>query len=183
MDPRTLPKTARRLLAIGLAAVSLGLAAAIALVPIARTDAMRNEAAAIRDLVSRAERLRREAGANAVSPRRDLLVPGATDGIAGAELQRVVSELARASALNLRSTQIAPPKREADLTAVSVDASMQGNINGVRALLHALETGSPLLFVEGLSLRTVTERQAPHQPVSLDISLKVRGYAASTRAN
>lgn len=183
MDPRALPKTLRHVLALSLVVAGLGLAAVIAFLPIVRADAIKQETDAIRELVARAERLRRDAGENAQTLRRDVLVSGATDGVAGAELQRIVSELARASALALRSTQIAPPKREGDLTAVSVDASLQGTVNGVRSLLHALETGTPLLFVEGLSLRAITERQAPHQPVALDIRLRVRGYAATSKAN
>ena len=97
--------------------------------------------------------------------------------------QRRVSDLARASTLVLRSTQIAQPKREADLTAVSVDTSLQGTIEGVRSLLHAIETGDPLLFVEGLSIRTIAAPQTQQRPVSLDIKLKVRGYAVTNKVN
>lgn len=183
MSPQALPKTWRRVLAMGLVVAGLGLAAIVAILPIMQAEAVNQELAAGREQLALDERLRRAPGVKAKSIRREVLVPGATDGLAGAELQRRVSELARTSALTLRSTQIAPAKREADLTAVSVDASIQGTIDGVRSLLYAIETGDPLLFAEGLSIRTIAAPQTQQRPVSLDIKLKVRGYAVTTKVN
>lgn len=181
--PQSLPKLWRRVLAMGLVVVALGLAAFAALFPLLRADAMKQELAAGQEQLAVEERLRKTPGVTAKSIRREVLVPGATDGIAGAELQRRVSELARTSTLTLRSTQIAAPKREADLTAVSVDASLVGTIDGVRSLLHAIETGDPLLFVEGMSVRSIAVPPGQQRAVSLDIKLKVRGYAVTTKAN
>jgi hypothetical protein len=183
MLPQSLPKPWRRVLAIGLVVVALGLAAFAALFPILRADAMKQELESGHQQLAVEERLRKTPGATVKSIRREVLVPGATDGLAGAELQRHVSELARASTLALRSTQIAAPKREADLTAVSVDASLQGSIEGLRSLLHAIEAGDPLLFVEGLSIRSIAGPPGQQRPVSLDIKLKVRGYAVTNKAN
>jgi general secretion pathway protein M len=183
MNPQALPKTWRRALAMGLVVAALGLAAVVALLPIMHAATVGQELVAGREQLALEERLRKAPGAKAKSIRREVLVPGATDGVAGAELQRRVSELARASALTPRSTQIAAPKREADLTAVSVDTSLQGTIEGVRSLLHTIETGDPLLFVEGLSIRTIVAPQAQQRPVSLEIKLKVRGYAVTNKVN
>ena len=181
--PQTLPKTWRRVLAVGLVMAAMGGAAVAAFVPIMHAEVVRQEIVVGREQLAIAERLRQAPGAKAKSVRREVLIPGATDGLAGAELRQRVSELARTSTLALRSTQIAPPKREADLTAVSVDSSLQGTIDAVRSLLYAIETGDPLLFVEGLSIRTIVAPAAQQRPASLDVKLKVRGYAVTTKAN
>lgn len=181
--PQSLPKPLRRVLAVGLVVAALGFAVVAALLPTLRADAMKQELAAVQEQLAVEERLRKTPGATVKSIRREVLVPGATDGIAGAELQRRLSEHARTSALTLRSTQIAAPKREANLTAVGVDASLIGTIDGVRSLLHAIETGDPLLFVEGLSIRSIATAPGQQRAVTLDIKLKVRGYAVTTQAN
>lgn len=179
MSPQTLSKTWRRVLAIGLVVTGLGLAGIVAVLPFMHAEAVKQNLAASREQLALEERLRRTPGAKTKSIRREVLIPGATEGLAGAELQRRVSELARASTLTLRSTQVAPAKREAELTAVSVDASIQGTIDGVRSLLYAIETGDPLLFAEGLSIRTIATPQAQQRPIMLDVKLKVRGYAVT----
>ena len=113
---------------------------------------------------------------------REALIAGETSGVAGAELQRVISELARQNGLSLRSTQVAPAKREADLTVLAVEVSLQGGIEGLRAFLHTLETGAPVLFIDALSVKSVAE-QVAKRPALLDVSLKVRGYGAGKDAN
>lgn len=177
MNPQALPLIWRRVLALSLVVVALGLAALMAFLPFSKAAAGRKQMIEVREQVAQLERMQRAAGGpRALGGGREMLLAGATSGLAGAELQRLVSELSRHSALTLRSTQVAPAKRESDLTVVGVDASLQGNIDGMRTLLHAIETGVPLLFVEALSMRTVAARQVALQPVSLDVTLKVRGY-------
>ena len=102
--------------------------------------------------------------------------------MAAAELQRVISELARQNALSLRSTQVAPAKREADLTVLAVEVSLQGGIEGLRTFVHSLETGAPVLFIDALSIKSVAQPTA-NRPALLDVSLKVRGYGAGKDAN
>jgi general secretion pathway protein M len=184
MNVQALPKIWRRVLALSLVGLALGLAALVAIVPFSRAAAARKEMIATRDLVARQERIQQAAaGPRTQGSGRELLLAGATSGLAGAELQRLVSELSRQSGLTLRSTQVTSAKREADLAVVSVDAGLQGGIEGLRALLHSIETGVPMLFVEALSIRTVAARQVALQPVSIDITLKVRGYGAGKNEN
>ena len=113
---------------------------------------------------------------------RDVLITGETSGVAGAELQRVIAELARRHTLTLRSTQVAPAKREGDLTVLAVEVSLQGGIEGLRALLHALETGAPTLFIDALAVKSMAQQTA-NRPALLDVSLKVRGYGAGKDGN
>jgi len=177
------PKPLSRAAALGLVVLVLGLAALAAVAPFARIAAVGQDMATTSDQIAQQERLLRAAARRPAHAARDMLVAGETSGLAGAELQRIVTELARRSGLSLRSTHVAPPKREADLAAIDVEVSLQGQTEGLRAFIHAIETGTPVLFVETLAIRSVPSYQPVPQPVSLDITLRVRGYGAGKEIN
>ena len=177
-----LPKPMHRAVAVGLAVVALAVAALLAVAPLVRLVAVQEEVGAASDLLTQRQRLATAAGGRSTAAGREPLIAGETSGLAAAELQRIVSELARQHALSLRSTQMAPAKRQADLTVLAVEASLQGGMEGLRGFLYALETGAPMLFVEALSVKSATEKAAGRAAV-LDISLKVRGYGAGKDGN
>jgi general secretion pathway protein M len=178
-----LPKPLSRVAALGLVALALGLAALAAFAPFARMMAVGEEIATVNDQIALQERLLRAAARRPAHATRDMLVAGETSGLAGAELQRVLTELARRSGLSLRSTHVAPPKREADLAAIGVEVSLQGQTEGLRTFIHAIETGTPVLFIETLSIKSVPSYQPVPQPASLDVTLRVRGYGAGKEIN
>jgi general secretion pathway protein M len=164
-------------------ALALGLAAVAAIAPFVQMAAVEGEMTATADQIGQHERLLRAAARRPAHAARDMLVTGETSGLAGAELQRVLTELARRSGLSLRSTHVAPPKREADLAAIGVEVSLQGQMEGLRTFLHAIETGTPVLFIETLAIRSAPSYQAVAQPISLDVTLRVRGYGAGKEIN
>ena len=182
MQLEALPKPLRQAAALGLVVLVLGLAALLAIAPFVRMVALDEEIAAARDLLAQQERLALAAAGRPTQAGREVLVAGDSSGMAGAELQRVISELARQNGLSLRSTQVAPAKREADLTVLAVEVSLQGGMEGLRALLHSLETGAPVLFIDALSVKSAAEKVAGRAAL-LDVSLKVRGYGAGKDAN
>ena len=137
----------------------------------------------MRDLIAQRERFLLAASGRPTQDGREALLAGESSGMLGAELQRHMIELARQNGLSLRSTQVAPAKREPVLTVVGLELSLHGELAGLRSLLYAVEAGMPVLFVEALSIKTSQARPAAQKPVALDISLKVRGYGASKEAN
>jgi general secretion pathway protein M len=169
--------------ALALVALALGLAAIAALAPFVRMAAVSEELAATAELIGQQERLLRAMGERPVHAQRNLLLTGETTGMAGAELQRAISDLARQNGVSLRSTHVTPPKREDDVTVIGVNVGLQGQMDGLRSFLHAIETGVPILFIDTLSIRSVPTYQATEQPVSLDVTLRVRGYGAGKDAN
>jgi general secretion pathway protein M len=173
-----LSKPLRRAVALGLLVLVLGLAAFAALTPFVRLAAVGEEIAAATESISQQERLLRAAARRPMQAVHKVLLAGETSGMAGAELQRLISELARQSGMSLRSATVTPPKREADMTIIGVDVSLQGQIQGLRAFLHAIETGVPILFIETLSVRSVPVYQQVQQPVTLEVALRIRGYGA-----
>jgi general secretion pathway protein M len=173
----------RRAAAVALVALALGLAVTVAVAPFAMMAAVGLEIEAAAGLAAQQQRLLQAAARRPAQATRDALIAGDTSGMTGAELQRIVSELARRHGLALRSANVTPPKREADLTMIGVDISLQGQTEGLRAFLHAIETGSPLLFIDTLSIKSVPSYQPLPQPVALDVALRIRGYGAGKESN
>jgi general secretion pathway protein M len=173
----------RRAAAVALVALALGLAVTVAVAPFSRMAAVGLEIEAAAGLAAQQERLLRAAAQRPAQAARDALIAGETGGMAGAELQRIVSELARRHGLALRSTNVTPPKREADLTVIGVDISLQGQTEGLRAFLHAIETRDPILFIDTLSIKSGPSYQPVPQPVALDVTLRIRGYGAGKESN
>ena len=137
----------------------------------------------MRELIAQRERFLLAAAGRPTQNGREALLTGETSGTLGAELQRHMIELARQNGLSLRSTQVLPPKRESSLIAVGLELSLHGELPGMRALLHAVETGTPVLFVDALTVKTAASPQAAGKPVALEITLKVRGYGAGKEGN
>lgn len=107
-----------------------------------------------------------------------LLVSGGSSGAATAELQRLVGAMARASGASVRSTQAASPRDKGEVTEVGLNASLLADTTQLRGLLHAIETGTPLMIVDEISVRAlppVTASMA--QPMPLEVELKLRAFA------
>jgi len=183
MAVEALPRPLRRMAALSLVGLALGLAGLVALVPFARMAAVGEEIAAAADLIAQQERLLRAAASRPAQAAREVLLAGESSGTAGAELQRLISQLARQNDMSLRSTHVAAPKREADFTIIGVDVSLHGRMEGLRSFIHAIETGIPILFIEALSVRSLMATQSGEQSVSLDVTLKVRGYGVGKVVN
>jgi general secretion pathway protein M len=183
MATGALPTPLRRVIALVLVALVLAAAALVALAPFARTATLNEQIAAVTDLIAQQERLLRRTAIRPARVAKEVMLAGESSGLAGAELQRLISELARQNDMSLRSTNLAAPKREADFTVIAVDASLNGRMEGLRSFLHAVETGAPILFIEALSVRSLPATQSGEQPVALDVTLKVRGYGQGKANN
>ena len=188
MSAAALPKPMSSAAAVGLLVAVLGLAALAAVTPYTRIGAVRQEATAMRELIAQRERFLLAAAGRPAQGGREALLAGESSGVLAAELQRHLTELARRNNMSLRSTQVVAAKREPYLTAVALELNLQGDTAGLRSLLHAVETGMPVLFVEKLAVKLAAAREtvpsaAAYKPQSLDISLKVRGYGVGREAN
>jgi len=110
-----------------------------------------------------------------------LLLEGETIGIAGANLQKLLSGLVAEHGGAASSIQILPPKDDGNLVRISMSLSISVNIDGLRDILHALETGAPLLFIDDLAVRSDMDSFAAadvHFMGPLDVTLQVSGYAS-----
>lgn len=110
-----------------------------------------------------------------------LLLEGETTGIAGANLQKLLSGLVAEHGGAASSIQILPPKDDGNLVRISMSLSISVNIDGLRDILHALETGAPLLFIDDLGVHSNMDSFGAadvHFMGPLDVTLQVSGYAS-----
>jgi hypothetical protein len=110
-----------------------------------------------------------------------LMLHGETAGIAGAALQRLVNDRVGAAGGQGSSFQLLPP-READGTVrLALGFAMRIDIEGLRDVLHAIETGEPLLFVDDIALRRLENAAGEGGGDSsrlLDVTMQVSSFLA-----
>ncbi len=141
--------------------------------------------AAVTQATELLERYRRvAAGRPALQQRLDALksrqseigtyLSGETDALAGAELQELVNATVATGGGGLRSVQILPVKADSGFRRIGVRVQMTASIAQVLRVLHGLEAGSTLLFVDNLEVSNRRARRRRNQPVQMDPTLLVR---------
>ncbi|MGQ9367937.1 type II secretion system protein GspM [Azospirillum sp. ST 5-10] len=182
----TLSPVVRRTLALGLLGLLLATGWRLAGAPL--VDAALAEAETARDLRDRADRYRRliaerpalEQRLAALQRRQraePTFLPQDTPAVAGAELQQWLRNAAQAHGTALTSLQILDPVAQDGMTRIAVRLRLEGRLDGIVALLHAVETARPLLFVEGAEVSQPRgAATAPGGPPLL-LALDVHGYA------
>jgi hypothetical protein len=112
----------------------------------------------------------------------DRLFPGSDPLAASAGLSTYLSELAGRHRVLVLQGETRPPVAAAgDLVAVEVGLRAQSDLEGVLALLTALERGARLVEVTRLAIeRTAPPREREPEQETLSLTLIVRGYAGAT---
>ena len=78
---------------------------------------------------------------------------GPEDSIIVANLQTQLSSLITARNAELNSARALPPKSRDGLEYLGVGLQIRAGMRSIQEVLHAIETGTPLLFVERAALR------------------------------
>lgn len=163
------------LLVLGLA-VMLGLAAA----PYLRLAAVGEETAERRHLLAALEaQSARQARAGGNADPGAVMIEGGTRGIAGAALQRLVNDRINAAGGQPSSFQLLQPQESGGMTRLALGFALRIDIAGLRDLLHAIETGRPLLFVDDIAIRMPENAAtASRGDVSgaLEVTMQVSGF-------
>src|SRR5215510_5776563 len=152
-----LKMTLNREQTISLAALALLLAVCAALVQYA----MQTRADAARELAERQEMVAQlEARARANGPGRSVAAAPAaafldapTQGLAGAQLQAHLAQTASAQQAGLISSGLEATKREDTPDTIRLQATMEVGLSALQAILHRLESGTPYVFVEALTVQ------------------------------
>lgn len=150
-------------------------------------DAHAERADQIAELETKAQRLGAVAAAGAeltrqreaLAERRDqggLLLSGASEALAAAALQNTLKAAAARAGGDLRSTQALAVTEEKGFRRIAVRALLASDAEGLRTLLHAVESARPPLFVDGLEVRGRARTSDAEEP-RLDIRIDIFGYA------
>lgn len=115
--------------------------------------------------------------AGRMPPAASLFVSAPDSALAAAVVQNRLKALARRYGLRLASNAPAPGGQEAGYEKIRVQARLQGPYAAAVRLLHALEQGRPVLFIERLTLysRAGTARRGTGGD-AVDLSLVVSGF-------
>ena len=115
-----------------------------------------------------------------------MLLQGETTGIAGANLQKLMSGLVLQHGGAASSIQILPTKEDGNLVRIPISLSISVGIDGLRDILYGLETGTPLLFIDDITIRSESAdfgMPDPHYLGPLDVTLQISGYALRNEAS
>jgi general secretion pathway protein M len=186
-------KPAAALLPIALLILAIALMGAIAAAPFARLASIEETIAqnqgkllALRAQITREADLRKENNdLAALGQDASLLLEGEKTGIAGANLQRLMNQLVTEHGGTASSFQILPPKADGNLIRIPMSLSINVGIDGLRDILHSLETGTPLIFIDDIDIKTAQDDFRPPDPHylgPLDVTLQISGFAVQNGA-
>lgn len=103
--------------------------------------------------------------------------------LAAAELQQRLKTVVDATGATLQSTQALPPVDEGAAIKVTVSALFSGDTGSLQQVLYALESQTPLLFVDNLEVsgritrpRLPSGRYANYTRIQLSAQFEVSGY-------
>ncbi len=106
-----------------------------------------------------------------------LLLEGGSDAIAGANLQSALQDLAAQAGAGLDSTALAPVQAEGALRKIGLEVSLTASWPALIGFLAAVETATPRLVVDGLSLSSAGPSGADGAP-PVEASLTISGFRA-----
>lgn len=120
-------------------------------------------------------------------PLDDDLLAGESAAIAAAALQDHVRAIVEANGSRVGSAQAVKPEAIGDLSAIGVKFEFDGTVETLRAILHALESGQPIVIVDRLQLRAEKPRDKNAVPgeresVKLSVALHVSGFRRTESA-
>ena len=169
---RQLDNKQRQQLAVALLVVVLGIILSVTAMPLWLANA--SYRADIDELNTRLQTYRRVTtrDANLLPQFEQLKHSQLTDGhylrsetaaVAGAELQRMVKEIAGANQAQILSTQILPASPGQGFVQITLKVRLRGTFEGVLRSLYDMETNDIFLFLDNISMRDSTAARRPRQ--------------------
>ena len=142
-----------------------------------RSDAGR-ELAERRELLSRLQtKMRADAGRSNVAAPPAAFLDAPTQGIASAKLQAYLAQLAELQQAGLVSSGGEAAKRDEAPDTIRLQATLDMNLMGLRGMLYQLESGTPYVFVDALTVQpaSATAGRAIEDP-QLRATLSLRAF-------
>lgn len=145
---------------------------------IERIDRFRRIASTRGEVVKQLDAMR------AKEPRKFFLRSGAP-ALSAAEAQEAVRSIVEANGGKLITMQAPSSREEGRHRQITVNVQLTANIQALRRILHAIETTTPYLFIENLTIRsqvTGQHRPAPGQEPEVFVHFDVNGYTPAAGA-
>jgi general secretion pathway protein M len=103
---------------------------------------------------------------------RSLLLDGASDALAAANLQSTLKDMIEQQGSRLVSVQTLQPAPEGRFRRIGLRVAFSGNLTVVTTVLSGIETTHPVLAIENLDLRAA----AADENQTLSVAMDVYGY-------
>ena len=107
----------------------------------------------------------------------DEFLVGPNEGVIGADLQTRLKTITEGAGAQLRSVQTIPARTSEQIRYVGVHIEMSGSLQAVHRAIHAVETGTPYLFVGGAMIRpalSAGRQDSPTEP-TIETQLDIVG--------
>lgn len=183
---------ARRAVALTLAGLAALLLVGVVAVPLALAYVWRGELTSVearidqlKSRVPRRERLVDEKRELESMSAERLLVRASSPGVAAAQLQGDMQQLATALGTSIASFQVLEPASAPPYTDVGLRLTMTADISTLRDFLYAVETRDPVMIVRSFSVsrnESGTEGLLPPGTEPLTATLEVHAYLAPPAA-
>ena len=98
-----------------------------------------------------------------------LLLAGATDALAAADLQSTLKDLVETGGATLESAQTLPPEALANYRRVGVRVSFSGGLELLTTVLLGVETAKPVLSVGSLEINSSDEETGEDLAIAMDV--------------
>ena len=109
-----------------------------------------------------------------------IFLPGATSGIAMAELQGLIAKLATGNGLSVKRSQPLQEDRKGNLAVLRMEVETEGDIASLRDYLLAVEAGQPFLFITGMRITAPDARAEDGAALPSDklaVALQLEAFA------
>jgi general secretion pathway protein M len=108
-------------------------------------------------------------------PLSALLLSGDNRALAAADLQRSLQSAVQEHGATMLSLRVKPTGSQGALEQIAVEARLRADVRQLRDLLYYVETSTPYLFVDDLSINVRTARRRGPRNDLLDVNLTVFG--------
>jgi general secretion pathway protein M len=107
-----------------------------------------------------------------------LALGGTNPQLAAAEMQDRVKRLVETNGATLKSTQVLAGREERGFRRVALRITMEGDIEAAQKIFHALETMTPLMFLDNLEIRSrgIQVTTAGRRSAELTMAYDVYGF-------
>jgi general secretion pathway protein M len=112
----------------------------------------------------------------AAAKTRDIVIDGASDAIAAANLQSRLEELAKSVGVTIGSTEGIAAENRGGYRRVGLRLAISGEYEAIIKLLAAIETAAPPLVLSNMQFHGVLRPTAQAQSSRLDAGVEVYGF-------
>lgn len=110
---------------------------------------------------------------------KDAFLAGGSPALAAAALQKHLETLIEQHGGTLKSVRVVPTKMESVLPPVALQVQASMDIGAMRGVLHAAESGRPLLLLDNVMVRGRNRAADPRRstaPGELDVQFTATGF-------